>query len=120
MNHEMFEDTILNLIQKGYILVEKREAVINGVNNAVPPMLIVQCPPYKKIDTTPRMWCHLHGKESSNKEKRTYCYSCKFSFSSDHPQDEESIEKIILKRYEMLKGWVNQLPDLTKKKKDND
>ena len=109
MDHTTLNAALDKLKARGYTVTEVQYPEIRGTNDMDNPLVIVECPWYHRINTTPRMWAHLHAKEAKLASKNVYCYSCRFSFSEDHPQDVESLEKILQRRYEYLLGWANRL-----------
>lgn len=114
--NEKFHATVKLLNEKGYTVKKATPAFIYETNSVDPPELIVESPIPVRIATTPRMWCHAHGKEAKTKECFRYCFTCRFSFSPDHPQDEEALTGLITRRYENLFGWANRLKPVRKMK----
>ena len=81
MDHTTLNEALDKLKARGYTVTEVQYPEIRGTNDMDNPLVIVECPWYHRINTTPRMWAHLHAKEAKLASKNVYCYSCRFSFS---------------------------------------
>lgn len=108
----ILKEAIEILEAKGYKVPRITPAVIHGTNDIDPPEIFVCAPPKHRITTTPKMWCHAHGKESRSRVMNKYCFTIRFSFSPDHPQNEEALHRLMEKRYDCLRGWATQLQEV--------